>query len=224
MTELVTDELRTRLASYTSRMSRLTPGKSGDFSCRESSRFGVTPTGVTYDSLEPENFPVLDLDGNVQAGELEPSSELPIHLNLYRNLDCGAVVHVHSPWATTLAALGEPLSYVHYAAGLAGPEVPLVEYYTYGSEDLADAVLETMSDAESSACLLANHGMVSVGDSLEEAFDVAEAVEFTARIECQSRMIGSPVELTDDQVRTASEKLSNYGQENPGKGNDDAND
>ncbi|MFB6345658.1 MAG: class II aldolase/adducin family protein [bacterium] len=217
------ENLRNTMAAYTDRMDELTPGKSGDYSLRSQSEFSITPTGVSYSEMKPGDFPILDLNGELLEGSLDPSSELPVHRSLYDGLDCSAIVHVHSPWATTLGALGESLSYVHYAAALAGPEVPLVEYYTYGSETLAAAVLEEMQRAATSACFLANHGQVVVGDSLEHAFEAAEAVEFTARIECQARMIGAPNELSAEEVLEARRKFEDYGQENPSESDDSEN-
>lgn len=216
----MTDSLRSTMASYTDRMRQLTPGKSGGFSLSRGGRLAITPTGVRYEELSPRDFPVIDSGSEVIKGSLDPSSELPMYRTLYDGLDCGAIVHTHSPWATTLAALGESLSYVHYAAALAGPEVPLVEYHTYGTEALARAVLEELRRTEASACLLANHGLLATGETLEDAFDVAEAVEFTARIECQARMIGTPNELSDDQVADAVNELKYYGQEDEVSAND----
>lgn len=201
------------MASYTDRMAQLTPGKSGDYSLRRAGRLAVTPTGMRYEELGARDFPVIDSESDVVKGSLEPSSELPMHRTLYGELDCGAIVHTHSHWATTLAALGESLSYVHYAAALAGPEVPVVEYHPYGTDALANAVLEAFRRVETSACLLANHGLLALGDTLEDAFDVAEAVEFTARIQCQARMLGDPQVLSEDEVADAVDRLKNYGQE-----------
>lgn len=209
----VTDSLQETMAAYTGTMMDLTPGTSGDYSLRQGARAAITPTGLKYARLSSGDFPVLDLENGTAKGTYEPSSETPTHRILYRRLQCGAIVHVHSPWATTIASLEEPLSYVHYAAALAGPEVPVVEYHTYGTEVLANAIYQEMERAGSSACLLANHGLVAVGDTLEDAFDVAEAVEFTARIEGQARMIGEPNVLSEDEVLEVTRKFTEYGQD-----------
>jgi L-fuculose-phosphate aldolase len=93
-----------------------------------------------------------------------------------------------------------------------GTEIPLVSYETYGTERLAEAIVETLTDHDARGCVMENHGFLCYGESLDEAFDVAEAVEFTARVDCQSRMIGTPNELSPEEVRDVAEKFEGYGQ------------
>lgn len=210
---MTTDALQQRMADYLDLMAELNAGKSGDYSLRMRDRFVVTPTGVRYRELEPGMFPVLSMGGEQIGGDLEPSSEIQTHLSLYDAVDAGAVVHTHSPWVTTLAALGESPDFVHYSAAVAGTEIPVVSYETYGTGQLAERVVETLSGRDSRACVMANHGLVCYGESLDEAFDIAEGVEFTARIHCQSRMVGEPNELTPDQVEDVANKFDDYGQD-----------
>jgi len=89
----------------------------------------------------------------------------------------------------------------------------VADYETYGTDRLAEAIVDALSGTDSRACVMKNHGLVCFGDSLEEAFDIAEGVEFTARITCQGRMVGSPQTLSDRQIKDVADKFKHYGQE-----------
>lgn len=190
-----------------------TPGRSGNLSVRAGDRFAVTPTGVPYADLGADDVPVVDLDGRPVAGDLKPSSETPMHAAVYRALDPGAVVHAHSPWATTLAALRRPVPPVHYALARAGGRVPVATYATYGSEELAANAADAMVEAGTSACLLANHGVLATGSDLDDAIETLDAVEFTARIWAQAAAVGEPAELPAAELERVAEKFESYGQE-----------
>ncbi len=107
-----------------------------------------------------------------------------MHRGIYRRLEAGAVVHVHSPWVTTLAVLGRPLPPVHYMLALAGGTVPVAEYATYGIAELAANAVEAMAAADATACILANHGLVAYTDAPDPAaaLETAVAVESVARV------------------------------------------
>lgn len=206
------DTPKNKMASYTDRMKSLTPGKSGNYSLRRENEIYITPSGLSYSELTPETFPKLTLDGHCKSEQYHPSSESDMHCKIYRTFSARAIVHTHSPWATTLAALEEPLSFVHYAAAIAGDEVPLADYATYGTGELAQNVVHALQTSNSKACLMKNHGLICYGGSLENAFDIVEAVEFTARIECQSRMVGTPQTLNEQQIQKAAKQFDSYGQ------------
>lgn len=201
------------------RIQRLTPGSSGNYSLREREKIYITPSGIDYKKLEPGRFPVVSLNNGTCHSELKPSSELPTHRSIYEALDAQAIVHTHSPWATTVSTLGKPLSYVHYTAARAGESVPTVEYVTYGSEELANKIIGVVKSTESQACLLENHGVLTYGNELAEAFEIAEAVEFTARIQCQAQSIGDPRTLTETEIKEVVEKFKQYGQDLPDEKN-----
>jgi len=206
------ERCRQEVADRARDLEELTPGRTGNLSVRRGDRLAVTPSGVSYDEIEAADVPVVSLEGTVLWGELTPSSETPMHCGIYDRFAVGAIAHVHSPWATTLAVLGEPLPAVHYMLALAGGAVPVAEYATYGTEALAANVVEAMTDADTEACLLANHGLVACGEDGADAVETAVAVESVAQVYCQGRAIGTPVELSAEQMADVSKKLEQYGQ------------
>ena len=206
------DDERWEVARRANDLAARTPGTSGNLSLRAGDRFAVSPSGVPYADLEPDDVPVVDLEGERVSGERAPSSETPLHAAVYRELDAAAVVHAHAPWATTLAVRREPVPAVHYALARAGGRVPVADYATYGSDELAANAVAAMAGAGTSACLLANHGVVATGSDLDAAFETLDAVEFTARVYLQAGGPGAPVELPDDEVERVAAKFRRYGQ------------
>ena len=193
--------------------SGLTTGTGGNLSIidRNSGTVAVSPSGIEYSALQPRDVVLTDMKGCVIDGEAKPSSELGFHLSLYhRRKDVQAVVHTHSPYAVTMACLGWEIPAVHYLVGFAGKKVPLAPYATFGTPELAEIVAEYIGNYN--AMLLANHGLVAVGSSMNTAFAAAEEIEFVARIYYQTRSIGHPVILSDEEMDTVLEKFKTYGQ------------
>ncbi len=193
--------------------SALTTGSGGNLSVLDPKNglVAITPSGVVYDDLIPESVVVVDIQGHVIEGDLKPSSELGFHLALYRNFpEVRAVVHTHSVYATTFACLRWEIPPVHYLVGFAGKKVPLAPYATFGTEELAANIVNTISGYQ--AVLLANHGLVATGKSLEQAFNVAEETELVARIYYQSKCIGEPVLLPGEEMDRVIDKFQTYGQ------------
>jgi L-fuculose-phosphate aldolase len=209
----VTDRLQRIVAEHATDLAAFTVGRSGNLSVRWGSRMAITPTGVPYDDLMAVDVPVMRVDGDQLAGRLEPSSEVPMHFALYDAFDVGAIAHAHSPWATTLAVLREPLPAVHYALARVGDHVPVADYATYGSDGLADNAVEAMERADASACLLANHGVVATGADATDALETLGAIEFAARIYLQASAIGDPVTLPSEEMERVAEKFQSYGQD-----------
>lgn len=193
--------------------SGLTTGTGGNLSIidRNSGKVAVSPSGIEYAALQPRDVVLTDVQGNVIDGEAKPSSELGFHLSLYhRRKDVQAIVHTHSPYAVTMACLGWEIPAVHYLVGFAGKKVPLAPYATFGTPELAEIVAEYIGDYN--ALLLANHGLVAVGPTMDTAFAAAEEIEFVARIYYQTKSLGNPVILPDDEMDTVLEKFKTYGQ------------
>ncbi|MEA5388293.1 class II aldolase/adducin family protein [Haloarculaceae archaeon H-GB11] len=203
---------RRAVAEHSSALADLTPGRTGNLSVRAGDSVAITPTGVAYDEIDPDDVPVVSLAGDHEFGSLEASSETPMHCGIYETFDAGAVVHTHSDYATTLAVLGDPLPPVHYMVAFAGETVPVADYATYGTRELADNAVGAMERADSGACLLANHGLVATGTDAADAVETASAVESVARVYCQARSIGDPVELDSEEMATVAEKFGSYGQ------------
>ena len=191
----------------------LTTGTGGNLSriCRRRGLIAISPSGRDYVTMQPEDVVLVDLDGLTVEGLYKPSSELGFHLALYRQRPAvGAVVHTHSVYATTLACLGWELPAVHYLVGFAGHKVPVAPYATFGTDELAASVAATMG-RQFNAALLANHGLVTVGEDMRAALNTAEEVEFVARIYYQAKCAGSPVLLSDGEMDVVIEKFKTYG-------------
>jgi L-fuculose-phosphate aldolase len=189
----------------------LVRGTSGNVSIRQAEMVAVSPTGVPYPELTPAALPVVGLDGSRLDGELAPTSELGLHLGIYRaRPDVTAIVHTHSMFATVFAVLGEPIPAVHYQLARAGGSVPLAPYARYGTEQLAETCVRTLGGG--SAVLLANHGVVAVGAGLAGAMTVAESVEYVAELGWRARLVGEPRTLDAGQLAAAAEAFRDYGQ------------
>lgn len=191
---------------------KLSRGKSGNVSARTKRGFLVTPTGVPYESLEARQLVELDLDGNRLRGALEPSSEWRIHADIYRaRVETHAVVHAHPPYATAFAIAGVPLEAVHYMIAIAGGhDVRIARYATFGTKALSKHVLAALRDRQ--ACLMAHHGIVALGASVEGALRVADEVEGVAEMQFLARAIGNAPVLPRPEMSRVSDKFKTYGQ------------
>jgi L-fuculose-phosphate aldolase len=175
---------------------------SGNLSVRVSrEEVCITPSSLEYDRIEPSDIVVIGMDGQVRDGQRAPSSETPLHCLVYESRpDVSAIVHTHSPHATTLAILGLPIPAVHYMiARTRTTQIEVASYATYGTDALAENVRDGFP-APALAVLLANHGLIAAGATLAEAADVAEGVEMLARLYGQARAIGSPNVLSQQQM------------------------
>jgi L-fuculose-phosphate aldolase len=194
--------------------SGLTRGTGGNLSIcsRENSLAAISPSGLDYFETKPEDVPVVDLSGLVVDGSRKPSSELPFHLIFYKKReDISSVVHTHSVHATTLACLGLELPAVHYLIGFAGSSVRCAPYATYGTDALARSALDSMEGRK--AVLLANHGLIAGGTTIQEAFQIAESVEFCAELYSRCRAMGQPLVLSADAMNIIIDKFKTYGKQ-----------
>lgn len=192
---------------------QLSPGTSGNISMRDSSSglIAISPSGLEYKSLTHEDIVIIDLDGKIVEGSNRPSSEMDFHLALYRGRsDCQAVVHTHSHFATTLACLGKELPAVHYMIAYAGEKVPLANYHTFGTPELAQEISKKIQNYY--ALLMENHGVLAIGPSLKYAYNCAASVEFVAQIYLQAMQVGTPKILSSVQMQEVMAKFKNYGQ------------
>ncbi|HHY88514.1 MAG TPA: L-fuculose-phosphate aldolase [Chloroflexi bacterium] len=193
--------------------SQLSTGTGGNLSVynRAEGLIAISPSGMDYFAIRPEDVVVVDLDGCVVEGSRKPSSELRFHLDLMRHRpDVNAVVHTHQVYATTLACLRRELPAVHYLVAFSGNKVPLADYATYGTQELSDNILRAIGPYN--ACLMANHGLVTVGPDLPSAFATAEVLELSARLYIQARSLGEPAILPDEEMERVARKFQSYGQ------------
>lgn len=178
----------------------LTRGTGGNVSVRRGDRIAMSPSGIPYEEMTIESVPLVELNGNQIDGELKPSNETPMHSIIYRKRDdVNAVIHTHSPYASTFASLDEPIPASHYLIAYAGREVPVAGYAPPGTEELGRLATDAM-DQDHDAVLLKNHGVIAVGPTGDDAFEVALMVEYCARIHYQASAIGDPTILPDDAI------------------------
>jgi L-fuculose-phosphate aldolase len=189
----------------------LNQGTAGNVSARTPEGFLITPSGLPFDQLVPEHVVEMDLEGQVASDQIEPSSEWRFHRDILVNRpEVGAVLHAHSPYATALACTHREIPAFHYMVAVAGGKtIPCAPYAAFGTQALSDNVLTALENRH--ACLLANHGMVAVGPSLEEALRLAKEVEELARQYHLSLQIGGPVILSDEAMTIVLEKFKTYG-------------
>ena len=178
---LLADERRL-VAGYGRRLTadRLVVGTSGNLSIRAGDLLAVTPSGHAYDTLTAELVGVHRLDGAAVEAALAPTSELAIHQLIYGHTDAAAVVHTHSTAATVVSTLVEELPTIHYILAVLGGPVRVAPYATFGSPELAANVLAAIEGR--SGVLLANHGAVTYGPSIEVAYDRALYLEWVADV------------------------------------------
>lgn len=207
---------RRRVAEFGRRMSAegLSNGTSGNLSVYvpEEGYMVLSPSGMRYEDIQPEDVVVMTLDGKVAAGGRKPSSEWALHTTFYKHKPhARAVVHTHSVYCTTLAVLGEPIRAVHYVIGDAGAaEVPCAPYQLFGTEALAEAAMKVCG--KSDGVLLGNHGLVCCGKDIKSAYGLACNLEFIAEIQCRAMSIGKPNVLTEEQMAEVMVKFQSYGQ------------
>jgi L-fuculose-phosphate aldolase len=173
-------------------------GTSGNVSARAEDLVAISPTGAVLAELEPEQVTVVDLDGGVVEGELAPTSELDLHLGVYRRYDAGAVVHTHAPMATALACvLDDELPCVHYQMLLLGGPVRVAPYATFGTPELAEATVEALEGR--TAALMANHGAIAYADGLDDAVERSLLLEWACTVYWRARALGEPRALDEAQ-------------------------
>ena len=196
--------------------ARLTTGTGGNLSIfnRDENLIAIKPSGVPYQSMQPEDIVILDPHGKKVEGHLKPSSETKFHLAIYQaRPDISAILHSHQVHATTIACLGLELPAVHYLIGWCGDKVPLAPYATFGTQELSDNILSVLGDYR--ACLLENHGLITLGSDLHQAFEVAEELELVAQIYIQAKSMGEPKLLNQEQMAEVLEKFKTYGKQDP---------
>jgi len=171
-------------------------GTAGNVSARSGKHVAITPTGAGLAELEPAQVSVVDLGGELVWGELEPTSEIELHLGVYRRYDSGAVVHTHAPIATALSCVIDELPCVHYALLALGGAIRVAPYATFGTPELAEAVLDALEGR--TAALMANHGAIVYADDVDGAVEGSLLLEWACEVYWRAAAIGSPATLDAD--------------------------
>ncbi len=192
----------------------LTKGTGGNISIlnREKGLMAISPSGIDYFETEPEDVVVMDLEGNIVDGKRKPSSEHGLHAIFYvERDDIDAVVHTHSVYSTVLATIREGLPASSYLVAFSGLDVRCSTYESFGTPELARVVFDAMVDRN--AAFMANHGLITGGKDILNAFNIAEQIEHCAEIYVKARAIGKPVILEEDEMKRMIVKFNDsYGQ------------
>jgi L-fuculose-phosphate aldolase len=185
------------------------PARSGNISVRVEEKLLITPSGWSLSEMEARAVVTVLPDGQVLAtGELKPSSELPMHRQIYTaRPDIGAIIHAHPPKATALSVTGKPFNNKLMAELIMhlGDEVPMVPYHLPGSDALADAIAKTIRAHD--CLLMANHGVITTGATLKDAYYQLELLEFAVEVYLTSRQLGQVNELSRSQVEEIHQTL-----------------
>ena len=202
---------RELIIEYCLRMLKdgFTVGTSGNVSVRVGENIAITPSGVDYEALLPENICVITLDGKHVDGPDKPSTEVPMHTVVYQNTDAQAVVHTHPVYATVLGTLVDEIPRIHYMLAHLGGPVRVAPYAPFGTEELARNCIVAMKDRY--AVLLQNHGATTYGETLANAYSRSTYLEWLCRIYCEAKTLGEPRLLTAVEFDAAAGAVSAYG-------------
>ena len=210
MTEGI-DSLRAGLVQACRELAQtgLVVGSAGNVSARAGDRLLVTPTGARLAAVAEDELAVVDLDGTLVDGPLLPTSELPLHLAVYRSFDAGAVVHTHPPMATAVACVADELPCIHYTLLSLGGNVRVAPYATFGTDELAATIVDALQ--ERTAALMGGHGAVTYGADIAAAMAATQLLEWACGVYVHACACGTPRVLDDQQRRVVAEALATYG-------------
>ncbi len=205
--------IRQDIIAYCLKMKEagLNHGTAGNISHRVEGGLLVTPSGMPYDIMQPEDLVFISNEGGIEEGKI-PSSEWRFHHSiLMARPDCNAVMHSHALYATMVSILGiDEVPAIHYMIALSGSnKIPCAEYATYGSEELNENIQRAMG--VSKACILKNHGLVATEASLEKTFVLLSEVEYLCQLYMGVRAAGQFTTLPDEEITHVLEKVKSYG-------------
>jgi L-fuculose-phosphate aldolase len=189
----------------------MVPGTAGNLSIRCDDQVVVTPTGGVLGDLSAEHMSVVDMDGNLVDGDLAPTSEIPLHLGIYRSTEAGAVAHAHALASTAVACSCDELPAVHYTILQLGGAIRVAPYATFGSDELAANVTAALQGR--TAALMQNHGSVAYGRTIGAAVEALEALEWHAELYTRALALGTPRVLSDQDLEAVilAALSKNYG-------------
>ena len=185
----------------------LVVGTSGNVSVRVGERVSMTGKGAALGEVGPDDIAVTDLDGRVLAGS--PTSELELHLEIYRHFDAAAIVHTHAPMATSLGCARDELPVVHYHLLALGGSIRVAPFHAFGTRELASAVVDALQGR--SAALLSNHGAINFASSLPDAVEGAVLLEWACALYLNASRLGAPRVLDDEQQAAVRASARRHG-------------
>lgn len=190
----------------------LVVGTAGNVSVRVGDRVAISPSGVAYESMTAADVVITDLAGVTVEGELQPSSELPLHLAVYAATGAGAITHNHAPASTALGLVVDEIPASHYYSAMFGGLVRVAPYAPFGTDELASNVAAALQ--ERTGALMGNHGAITIGPSLAKALSLLPYLEYICEIQLRAMATGLPVKLVPpDLLDVAVAGMSTYGQQ-----------
>ncbi|MFL6107039.1 MAG: class II aldolase/adducin family protein [Marmoricola sp.] len=215
------DGLRSEVAAAARRLAAegLLIGTAGNISALDAhtGMIAITATGAVLADATAEQVSVVDREGSLVEGDLAPTSELDLHLAVIRTYDAGAVVHTHAPNATAISCVRDDLPVLHYQQLSLGGAIRVAPYATFGTAELADNVVTALENR--GGALMANHGAVTHGSTLDKAVEQALLLEWCCRLFRHATALGTPRELDEQQQAAVIEAAiaRDYGSPRPGR-------
>ena len=207
-------ELTSLLASSALKLQEmgLNHGATGNCSCRDDDTFLITPSGVDTENLSADKMVRMDFSGNIVESKfnLKPSSEWRFHQDIMSNREeVGAVVHTHSIYASSVSLFNKEIPPFHYMIAVAGGDsVRCAPYAMFGTQELSDNIIGALDDRK--ACLIANHGLVAIGENLREALQIAEEIEHLCHLYIEAKKLGEPNLLNEEQMSEVIKRFKTY--------------
>ena len=187
-------------------------GTAGNVSIRVDDKVAISPSGVPYETMTAEDVVVFSMDGERVDGILEPSSELPLHLSVYRETAAKAITHNHAPASTALGLVVDEIPPSHYYSAMLGGIIRVAPYAEFGTDELARNVTDALKGR--SGALMKNHGAITIGPTVKKAAGLLPILEYICEIHLRAMATGAPVALlSPEQMADAKAAIADYGKQ-----------
>lgn len=187
-------------------------GTAGNVSIRVDDKVAISPSGVPYETMTAEDVVVFSMDGERVDGVLEPSSELPLHLSVYRETAAKAITHNHAPASTVLGLVVDEIPPSHYYSAMLGGIIRVAPYAEFGTDELARNVTDALKGR--SGALMKNHGAITIGPTVKKAAGLLPILEYVCEIHLRAMATGAPIALlSPEQMADAKAAIADYGRQ-----------
>lgn len=187
-------------------------GTAGNVSIRVDDKIAISPSGVPYETMTAEDVVVFSMDGERVDGVLEPSSELPLHLSVYRETAAKAITHNHAPASTALGLVVDEIPPSHYYSAMFGGIIRVAPYAEFGTDELARNVTDALKGR--SGALMKNHGAITIGPTVKKAAGLLPILEYVCEIHLRAMATGAPIALlSPEQMADAKAAIADYGKQ-----------
>ena len=187
-------------------------GTAGNVSIRVDDKVAISPSGVPYETMTAEDVVVFSMDGERVDGILEPSSELPLHLSVYRETAAKSITHNHAPASTALGLVVDEIPPSHYYSAMLGGIIRVAPYAEFGTDELARNVTDALKGR--SGALMKNHGAITIGPTVKKAAGLLPILEYICEIHLRAMATGAPIALlSPEQMSDAKAAIADYGKQ-----------